>query len=65
MFPVVEVILSGLGNWQIYEIILEFVPIGTHKYKFEHGQPNKNGNAEAFNESKGNLLIPVAQKTCG
>ena len=48
--------ISGLDNKQIYEIILEFVPIGNRKYKFEYGQPLENGNAEAFNKLKGNLL---------
>ena len=57
MFPFVEVFLSGLENMHIYEIILEFVPIGNHKYKFIHGQPHQNGNAEAFNELKGNYLL--------
>ena len=55
-FPRFEVILSGLENKQIYEMILEFVPIGNCKYKFEYGQPRENGNAEPLDQSRGNLI---------
>ena len=57
LFPRFEVILSGLENKQIYEMILEFVPIGNRKYQFLYGQPRENGNAEPLDQSRGNLII--------
>ena len=57
LFPRFEVILSGLENKQIYEMILEFVPIGNRKYQFVYGQPRENGNAEPLNQARGNLII--------
>ena len=57
MVPVVEVVLSGLGNEQLYEVILEFRQITNDKYTVNNGEWIVKGNAQPFNRFRGNLII--------
>ena len=58
MVPAVEVVLSGLGNEHLYEVILELVQITNDKYTVNNGEwIVKKNAAQPFNRFRGNLII--------
>ena len=59
MVPGVEVALSGFDNEQLYEIILEFVPITNDKFTVKNGEwtVHPKEKAQPFDRFRGNLII--------
>lgn len=47
MFPVVKIRITGLNPKAFYEMKLEFVQIGQHRWKFMNGSWGHGGKAES------------------
>jgi len=52
MFPVLKVLVQGLDPNSMYSIMLDFVPVDDHRWKFVNGEWSRGGKPEPAPSSR-------------